>query len=255
VDQTIQIIRGLRDKYEAHHGAKYADDAIVAAVKLADRYINDRFPSDKAIDVIDEAGASARLSISAIPTEVRVAGEAGRGGGQGEGGRHPASRSSKRRRASVTRRKTSSEAAASNKKTWTESSTRRKRSWTSSLIAKVISRMTGIPIARLEEKEQEKLLRMEEEIRKSIVGQEEAVAAVSRAIRRKPRRSARFRAGRSGPSYSWARPGVGKTELARVLARFLFDDPDALIRDRHVGIHGKILGFPTHRRPAGVCGA
>src|SRR5881409_2130291 len=228
VDETIQIILGLRDKYEAHHGAKYTDDAITTAVKLADRYINDRFLPDKAIDVIDEAGACARLSISAIPTEVRelekqveeVAKE-----------KEAAIQQQEFEKAARFRDKEKDLRAKlrEHKKTWTEIKHEKEALVDVDLIAKVISRMTGIPIARLEEKESEKLLRMEEELRKSIVGQEEAVAAVSRAIRRN-------RAGLRDPrrpigSFIFLGPtGVGKTELARVLARFLFDDPDALIR-------------------------
>ncbi len=228
VDQTIQIIRGLRDKYEAHHGAKYSDDSIVQAVKLADRYINDRFLPDKAIDVIDEAGAAARLSISAIPTEVREL-------------EKQVEEVAKEKEAAIQQQEFEKAARfrdkekdlrgklREHKKTWTEIKHEKEALVDVDLIAKVISRMTRIPIARLEEKESEKLLRMEEELRKSIVGQEEAVAAVSRAIRRN-------RAGLRDPrrpigSFIFLGPtGVGKTELARVLARFLFDDPDALIR-------------------------
>jgi ATP-dependent Clp protease ATP-binding subunit ClpC len=228
VDETIQIIMGLRDKYEAHHGAKYTDDAILQAVRLADRYINDRFLPDKAIDVIDEAGACARLSISAIPTEVRelekqveeVAKE-----------KEAAIQQQEFEKAARIRDKEKEYRAKLRelKKNWTDIKHETQATVDADLIGTVIARMTGIPIARIEEKESEKLLRMEEEIRKSIVGQDEAVAAVSRAIRRN-------RAGLRDPrrpigSFIFLGPtGVGKTELARVLARFLFDDPDALIR-------------------------
>ena len=228
VDETIQIIMGLRDKYEAHHGAKYTDDAIVNAVKLADRYINDRFLPDKAIDVIDEAGACARLSVSAIPTEVRelekqveeVAKE-----------KEAAIQQQEFEKAARIRDKEKEFRAKLRdlKKNWTDIKHETQATVDADLIGTVIARMTGIPIARIEEKESEKLLRMEDEIRKSIVGQDEAVAAVSRAIRRN-------RAGLRDPrrpigSFIFLGPtGVGKTELARVLARFLFDDPDALIR-------------------------
>jgi ATP-dependent Clp protease ATP-binding subunit ClpC len=228
VDETIQIIMGLRDKYEAHHGAKYTDDAIVSAVRLADRYINDRFLPDKAIDVIDEAGACARLSVSAIPTEVRelekqveeVAKE-----------KEAAIQQQEFEKAARIRDKEKEFRAKLRdlKKNWTDIKHETQATVDADLIGTVIARMTGIPIARIEEKESEKLLRMEEEIRKSIVGQDEAVAAVSRAIRRN-------RAGLRDPrrpigSFIFLGPtGVGKTELARVLARFLFDDPDALIR-------------------------
>jgi ATP-dependent Clp protease ATP-binding subunit ClpC len=228
VDETIQIIMGLRDKYEAHHGAKYTDEAILMAVRLADRYINDRFLPDKAIDVIDEAGACARLSISAIPTEVRelekqveeVAKE-----------KEAAIQQQEFEKAARIRDKEKEFRAKLRelKKNWTDIKHETQATVDADLIGTVIARMTGIPIARIEEKESEKLLRMEEELRKSIVGQDEAVAAVSRAIRRN-------RAGLRDPrrpigSFIFLGPtGVGKTELARVLARFLFDDPDALIR-------------------------
>jgi len=228
VDETIQIILGLRDKYEAHHGAKYTDDAIVNAVRLADRYINDRFLPDKAIDVIDEAGACARLSISAIPTEVREL-------------EKQVEEVAKEKEAAIQQQEFEKAARIRDrekefraklrelKKNWTDIKHETQATVDSDLIGTVIARMTGIPIARIEEKESEKLLRMEEEIRKMIVGQDEAVAAVSRAIRRN-------RAGLRDPrrpigSFIFLGPtGVGKTELARVLARFLFDDPDALIR-------------------------
>src|SRR5512132_217781 len=228
VDETIQIIMGLRDKYEAHHGSKYTDDAIVAAVKLADRYINDRFLPDKAIDVIDEAGACARLSMSAIPSEVREL-------------EKQVEEVAKEKEASIQQQEFEKAARfrdkekelraklREHKKNWNEIKHETEVKVDADLIAQVISRMTGIPISRIEEKESEKLLRMEDELRKSIVGQDEAVAAVSRAIRRN-------RAGLRDPrrpigSFIFLGPtGVGKTELARVLARFLFDDPDALIR-------------------------
>ncbi len=228
VDETIQIIMGLRDKYEAHHGAKYTDDAIVSAVRLADRYINDRFLPDKAIDVIDEAGACARLSISAIPTEVREL-------------EKQVEEVAKEKEASIQQQEFEKAARIRDKekelraklrdlkKNWTDIKHETQATVDADLIGTVIARMTGIPIARIEEKESEKLLRMEDEIRKSIVGQDEAVAAVSRAIRRN-------RAGLRDPrrpigSFIFLGPtGVGKTELARVLARFLFDDPEALIR-------------------------
>jgi ATP-dependent Clp protease ATP-binding subunit ClpC len=228
VDETIQIIMGLRDKYEAHHGAKYTDEAIVSAVRLADRYINDRFLPDKAIDVIDEAGACARLSISAIPTEVREL-------------EKQVEEVAKEKEASIQQQEFEKAARIRDKekelraklrdlkKNWTDIKHETQATVDADLIGTVIARMTGIPIARIEEKESEKLLRMEDEIRKSIVGQDEAVAAVSRAIRRN-------RAGLRDPrrpigSFIFLGPtGVGKTELARVLARFLFDDPEALIR-------------------------
>jgi ATP-dependent Clp protease ATP-binding subunit ClpC len=228
VDETIEIIKGLRDKYEAHHGAKFTDDAIVAAARLADRYINDRFLPDKAIDVIDEAGACARLSVSAIPTEVR------------DLEKH-VEEVAKEKEASIQQQEFEKAARLRDKEKELRAKLREhKKSWNEvkhdtqitvdvEMISSVISRMTGIPINRIEEKESAKLLRMEDELKRWIVGQDEAVAAVSRAIRRN-------RAGLRDPrrpigSFIFLGPtGVGKTELARVLARFLFDDPDALIR-------------------------
>src|SRR6267142_227379 len=228
VDETIQIIMGLRDKYEAHHGSKYTDEAIVVAVKLADRYINDRFLPDKAIDVIDEAGACGRLSISAIPTEVREL-------------EKQVEEVAKEKEAAIQQQEFEKAARIRDrekelraklrelKKNWTEIKHETQATVDADLISTVIARMTGIPIARIEEKESEKLLRMEEEIRKSIVGQDEAVTAVSRAIRRN-------RAGLRDPrrplgSFIFLGPtGVGKTELARALAEFLFDDERAMVR-------------------------
>ena len=228
VEETIEIIKGLRDKYEAHHGAKFTDDSIVAAVRQADRYINDRFLPDKAIDVIDEAGACARLSVSAIPAEVR------------DLEKH-VEEVAKEKEAAIQQQEFEKAARLRDKEKDLRGKLREhKKSWNEvkhdteitvdvEMISSVISRMTGIPINRIEEKESEKLLRMEEELKRWIVGQDEAVAAVSRAIRRN-------RAGLRDPrrpigSFIFLGPtGVGKTELARVLARFLFDDPEALIR-------------------------
>jgi len=228
VDETIEIIKGLRDKYEAHHGAKFTDESIVAAVRQADRYINDRFLPDKAIDVIDEAGACARLSVSAIPTEVR------------DLEKH-VEEVAKEKEAAIQQQEFEKAARLRDKEKDLRGKLREhKKSWNEvkhdteitvdvEMISSVISRMTGVPINRIEEKESEKLLRMEEELKRWIVGQDEAVAAVSRAIRRN-------RAGLRDPrrpigSFIFLGPtGVGKTELARVLARFLFDDAEALIR-------------------------
>src|SRR5215471_3309283 len=157
VDETIQIILGLRDKYEAHHGAKYTDDAIVSAVRLADRYINDRFLPDKAIDVIDEAGACARLSISAIPTEVREL-------------EKQVEEVAKEKEASIQQQEFEKAARICDKekelraklrdlkKNWTDVRHETQATVDADLIGTVIARMTGIPIARIEEKESEKLL-------------------------------------------------------------------------------------------------
>jgi ATP-dependent Clp protease ATP-binding subunit ClpC len=228
IDTTIQILRGLRDKYEAHHRVHYTDAGLIAAVRLSDRFIPDRYLPDKAIDVIDEAGARARLSVTTLPAELReldlkiekVASE-----------KEASIRGQEFEKAASfrDREKELRQDYYRLKKEWNETKSIRRIEVSDDDIAEVVSNMTKIPVRRLEEKEQEKLVRMEEQLGQHIVGQEEAVQAIARAVRRN-------RAGLRDPrrpigTFIFLGPtGVGKTELARVIARFLFDDPDSLIR-------------------------
>ncbi|MBU2690273.1 MAG: ATP-dependent Clp protease ATP-binding subunit [Candidatus Eisenbacteria bacterium] len=226
--ETIKILRGLGDKYEAHHRVKYTDDALVAAVRLSERFISDRNLPDKAIDVIDEAGSRARLSSTTYPTEL-------------QGLEHEIEEMSSEKEAAIRAQEFEKAAGLRDrekemrreyeqmKREWSESKSIKRTEVSEDDIANIISMMTKIPVQKLEERESEKLLRMEEELTRWIVGQKEAVRAISRAIRRN-------RAGLRDPSrpigtFVFLGPtGVGKTELARVIARFLFNDPDALIR-------------------------
>ncbi len=225
VEETIEILKGLKEKYEAFHGVKYTDDAIESAAKLADRYITDRFLPDKAIDVLDEAGAKVKLSSSAsdeILEQLKVELEHVK-----ELKEEAIARQEFERAARLRDREKDLERRIAERKRMLQS---RDEGLivTAEHIAEVVSRWTGIPLFRLEEREQAKLLKMEEELEKRVVGQREAIEAVSKAIRRS-------RAGIKDPrrpigSFIFLGPtGVGKTELAKALAEFLFGDEDALI--------------------------
>jgi ATP-dependent Clp protease ATP-binding subunit ClpC len=228
VAETVDIILGLRDRYEAHHGVKFTEEAIRASVYLSDRYISDRFLPDKAIDVLDEAGSRARLSLSTVPQELREM-ETQIGDLSKEKEAAIQNQEFEKAAGFRDREKDLRKQLANLKREWNETRSLRTTQVDAEAIAYVISKMTGIPVSNLEESESEKLLRMEEHLREKVVGQDEAVRAVSRAVRRN-------RAGLRDPrrpigSFIFLGPtGVGKTELARVLAQFLFDDPDALIR-------------------------
>jgi len=225
---TLAILRGLRPKYEEHHKIKISDEALIAAVKLSDRYISGRYQPDKAIDVIDEAGSRAHLKSCTKPTEfarletrileIQTAKE--------NAVKNQEFETAARLRDEL---KIAREELEARKKTWQEDREKALYTLSAEDVAVVVSKMTGIPVFRLEEKESKKLLRMEEELNGRVVGQTEAIAVLTRAIRR-------ARAGLGDPrrpigSFIFLGPtGVGKTELARVLAQFLFEDPDALIR-------------------------
>jgi ATP-dependent Clp protease ATP-binding subunit ClpC len=228
VAHTIEILKGLRDRYEAHHRVSITDSALVAAATLADRYISDRFLPDKAIDLIDEAGSRMRIRRMTAPPDLREFDE---------------------RIAQVRREKESAidaqdfEKAANlrdKEKNLLAEKAQREKEWKAGdmdvvaevdeeQIAEVLATWTGIPVFKLTEEETQRLLRMEGELHERVIGQEQAIKAVSQAIRR-------TRAGlkdpkRPGGSFIFAGPsGVGKTELSKTLAQFLFGDEDSLIQ-------------------------
>ena len=228
VEETVDILKGLRDRYEAHHRVIITDAAIQAAAELADRYISDRFLPDKAIDLVDEAGARLRIRRMTAPPELRELDE---------------------KIAEVRRNKEAAiddqdfEKAASLRDEESKLSDERKakeEAWKGGEsdeiaevgdqeIAEVLAMSTGIPVVRLTQTETAKLLKMEDELHKRVIGQDEAVKALAQSIRRT--RSGLKDPNRPGGSFIFAGPtGVGKTELAKALAEFLFGDEDALIQ-------------------------
>jgi ATP-dependent Clp protease ATP-binding subunit ClpC len=228
VEETVEILKGLRKKYEDHHRVTIPDTTLVAASKLSERYITDRFLPDKAIDVIDEAGARARLAAQVPPPEVSQLKDQLEGV---NGEKEAAVRDQNFERAASLRDKERELQGEIRKKQ--DEWEKRRQSFRPVLgeeeISFIVSRWTGIPVTRLQEAETARLLRMEEELHASVVAQEEAIKALARSIRRS-------RAGLKDPdrpigSFIFCGPtGVGKTELARSLAKFLFADQNALIR-------------------------
>jgi ATP-dependent Clp protease ATP-binding subunit ClpC len=228
VDETFEILKGLRKKYEDHHRVNIPDPSLQAAAELSDRYITDRFLPDKAIDVIDEAGARARLASQAPPAEIGTLKADLEKVNQDK---EAAVRDQNFERAAALR---DSERDLQNRirlrqEEWERERQTKRPTIDEEAVAFIVSRWTGIPLTRLQEAETARLLRMEEEVHLSVIGQDEAITAVARAIRRS-------RAGLKDPnrpigSFIFSGPtGVGKTELARALAKFLFADPSALIR-------------------------
>jgi ATP-dependent Clp protease ATP-binding subunit ClpC len=228
IEETIEILKGLRKKYEDHHHVTIPDLTLVTASKLSERYITDRFLPDKAIDVIDEAGARARLAAQAPPPEVAALKTKLE---EVNGEKEAAVRDQNFERAASLRDKERELQGDIRKKQ--EEWEKHRQSFRPVLgdeeISFIVSRWTGIPVMRLREAESSRLLRMEDELHESVVGQDEAIQALARSIRRS-------RAGLKDParpigSFVFSGPtGVGKTELARSLAKFLFADPTALIR-------------------------
>jgi ATP-dependent Clp protease ATP-binding subunit ClpC len=228
VDETIEILKGLRKRYEDHHRVIIPDETLTDAAKLSERYITDRFLPDKAIDVIDEAGARARLAAQVPPPEVAelkdkleaINGDKEAAVRDQNFERAASLRDAERELQAEIRRK---------QEEWERERQTRRPTISEEGVAFIVSRWTGIPVTRLQEAETARLLRMEDELHESVVGQNEAIEVISRAIRRS-------RAGLKDPkrpigSFIFSGPtGVGKTELARSLARFLFADANALIR-------------------------
>jgi len=227
-DETVRIIMGLRDKYEAHHRTKFTEAAIRQAVYLSQRYIQGRFLPDKAIDVIDEAGARARLSVTTVPESLRDL-------------ERSAEDISKEKESAIQAQEFEKAAAFRDQekeirkriqdlhREWNDSRQESESIVTEREIASVISDMTGIPVSEVQEEETEKLLHIEDELRKRVIGQEEALRAIATAVRRN-------RAGLRDPrrpigSFFFLGPtGVGKTELARAISSILFESEDALLR-------------------------
>ena len=227
-EEAVEILKGLRDKYEAHHKVKITDEAINAAVKLSTRYIGDRYLPDKAIDLIDEAASRVRLQTFTAPPEIKDLEEKQK---ELEAEKQSAVSAQEFERAAELRdkeKKVSSE-LEQKKKEWMQKTGHSRDEVTATDIAQIVSAWTGIPLTQLTTEESERLLHMEDELHRRIVGQDEAVKAVSRAIRR-------GRVGLKDPkkpigSFIFLGPtGVGKTELCKALAAAMFGDENAMIR-------------------------
>lgn len=227
VDEAIQILKGLRDKYEAHHRVKILDEAIEAAAKLSERYISGRFLPDKAIDLIDEAASRARLSMTTMPKDLKkLEGEIEAFKREKEA----AIKAQDFEKAAKLRddERKAKEELLNVKKRWKESKSEVEVQVTEEDIANIVAKWTGVPLARLEEKETSRLLRMEEELHRRVIGQDEAIRAISNAVRRS--RSGLRNPRRPIGTFIFLGPtGVGKTLLARALAEFMFGDGDAVI--------------------------
>jgi ATP-dependent Clp protease ATP-binding subunit ClpC len=247
VAHTIEILKGLRDRYETHHRVSITDGALSAAANLADRYVSDRFLPDKAIDLIDEAGSRLRIKRMTAPAELRAFDEKI---ADARKEKESAIDGQDFEKAASLRDKEKTLIAEKHEaeKNWKATDLDKVTEVDEELIAQVLSISTGIPVFKLTEEETARLLRMEDELHNRVIGQDQAIKALSQAIRR-------TRAGlkdprRPGGSFIFAGPsGVGKTELSRTLASFLFGDQDALIQldmseysERHTA--SRLFGAP-----------
>lgn len=228
VEDAIEILKGLRDRYEAHHRIKISDEALVAAVKMSDRYISDRFLPDKAIDLIDEAGSKVRLRNYTTPPSLKeLEAELEKVKNEKDAAVHS---QEFEQAASLRDKQTQLEKKLEEtKKEWQKTQGSNNTSVTADDIANVVAQWTGIPIAKIAETESQKLLNLEEILHNRVIGQSDAVSSISKAVRR-------ARAGLKDPkrpigSFIFLGPtGVGKTELAKALAEAMFGEEDAMIR-------------------------
>ncbi|MBL7069925.1 MAG: ATP-dependent Clp protease ATP-binding subunit [Candidatus Omnitrophica bacterium] len=228
IEQTIEILKGLRDRYEAHHRVTFKDDALEAATKLSDRYISGRAQPDKAIDLIDEAGSRARLNVLIVPPDIKKIEEKVDSLRKEKEAFIKSQDFEKAAQLRDQERVARQELEKLNRE-WSNSKDKMRPEVNEEDIAKIVAQWTGIPAFRLEQKESEKLLKIEDELHKRVVGQEEAITTIAHAIRRS-------RAGIKDPrrpigSFIFLGPtGVGKSLLARALAEFMFGNENSLVQ-------------------------